>query len=247
MISSTVWFGWVLKLSTFDLQIKDAIISLSSLNFLFWRVYLCAETQCPFSFTFSCTPPPPHLLTSFLSLFPWSPLNSFLPIVGSEKDFTWFRSWPFCGVSAAVWKTTQKRCFATAVIYFAHRYTGFSSAQPGLPLLDSLWGCLQDGRLGVSCGTVLGDWHSWDSWVVPLCGLFTGWPLKSRLPMERCLASRVVPQETVSRKVWLFPLCLRADLTYTSLWSHHRDCLGEGEGTWVPLLLGRIRESADLF
>lgn len=142
--------GWGEFWSSLHLTYKSRMLLshfLPWIFFFFWGcVYLCVETQYPFSFTFPCTPHCSHLLTSFLSLSPWSPLNSFLPIVRSGEDFTWFSSWSFCGVSTAVWKATPNRWFATTVVYFVHRYTGFASAQPGLPLLDSLWGCLQDRR-----------------------------------------------------------------------------------------------------
>lgn len=55
MISSVVRFWFVLKFSTCDLQIKDAIIELSPLSFF---GYLCEETQYLFS-SLSLAPPPP--------------------------------------------------------------------------------------------------------------------------------------------------------------------------------------------
>lgn len=226
MSSSIVRFWWVLKFSTFDLEIRDTIYFLHWI-FLGVCVYLWEEIQYPFSFTFSCThtAPPPYWHPFCLFLPTWA-LPSFPPHCRVRGGFYWFGSWPCCGISTVLWKPTQKQWFETTVFYFAHRYK-VSSAQPGLPLLDSLWGCLQDRRPGVSDGTGLEDSHNWDYWAVPSGGFFTEWPLKSRTPVEDCqllsVAFSAVPQ------------------------SGPHLCLSEGEGKGAPLFPRSIRESADLF
>lgn len=171
-------------------------------------------------------PPPFRILTSFLSLSPHVSSPQLSPHCRVRGGFYWFGSWPCCGISTVLWKPTQKPWFETTVFYFAHRYK-VSSAQPGLPLLDSLWGCLQDRRPGVSDGTGLEDSHNWDYWAVPSGGFFTEWPLKSRTPVEDCqllsVAFSAVPQ------------------------SGPHLCLSEGEGKGAPLFPRSIRESVDLF
>lgn len=102
MISSVVRFWFVLKFSTCDLQIKDAIIELSPLSFF---GYLCEETQYLFS-SLSLAPPAPTALTfchPFCLSLPGLPSTASSPlmeerriVLGSVVDLS------FCGIGTAV-------------------------------------------------------------------------------------------------------------------------------------------------
>lgn len=136
----------------------------------------------------------PRLLTSFLS-----------PSLRERGGFYWFSSWPFCGISTALWKPTQKPWFATTVFLFCSQIQGFlSSASPSsfrfplrLPAGQKAWGF---------------SWH-WPGKIHT-----TGTPERS-LPVvfSQGLWRAGLPWRTVSCQVWPFLLCLRVDLTYASV------------------------------
>lgn len=109
-----------------------------SIEFFLGGVYICERKFSIRSPSLSLVPTLPPL-TDILSVS-FSPCElspaSPPPIVGSGEDFIG-STVGLSVVSVLLWKPTQKPWFETTVFYFAHRYK-VSSAQPGLPLLDSL-------------------------------------------------------------------------------------------------------------
>lgn len=110
MSSSIVRFWWVLKFSTFDLEIRDTIYFLHWI-FLGVCVYLWEEIQYPFSFTFSCThTAPPFRIRELSPAFP--PLSGqgrillvrqltllwyqYCPVETHPKAVVWNNSLLFC-------------------------------------------------------------------------------------------------------------------------------------------------------